>query len=188
VYYAVVPWIAFPLCGAVFGAVVARAGRSEARTRVFRLGAALGLGLCAVGVALFVSNPPTFDVETYWRMPPSYFVGITGLVLVWLWLCDLVVRHVHANRAFAFLYGWSASVIAIYFTHWLVVGWGVGIFGFRSQPLAGALIGIVVAIAATAFLSRFAIGLETPRWLEGRLAGRAVAPAPEPRRQPVREG
>jgi hypothetical protein len=117
-------------------------------------------------------------------MPPSYFVAITGLVLVWLWLCDLVVRHVPANRVFTFLYGWSASVIAIYFTHWLIVGWGVGIFGFRSQPLAGALLGIVVAIAATALLSRFAIGLETPRWLErlatrrrARTAGPAAAPA-----------
>ena len=99
-------------------------------------------------------------------MPPSFFVAILGLVLVWLWACDLVVRHVRANRVFAFLYGWSASVIAIYFTHWLVVGWGVGVFGFRSQPLEGALFGIVVAIVATALLSRFAIGLETPRWLE----------------------
>ena len=181
VYYAVVPWIAFPLCGAVFGALVARAGSGDARVRLFRLGALLGLGLCAVGAAMFVSNPPTFDVGTYWRMPPAYFVGISGLVLVWLWLCDLIVRHVRANRVFAFLYGWSASVIAIYFTHWLVVGWGVGVFGFRSQPLAGALLGIVVAIAATALLSRFAVGLETPRWLERVTSRRAEKPSAAPR-------
>jgi uncharacterized membrane protein len=169
VYYAVVPWIGFPLCGAVFGSFVARASAGAGRTRVFRLAALLGVALCGTGVALFAVAPPSFDVGTYWRMPPSYFVGITGLVLVWLWACDVAARHVRANRVFAFLYGWSASVIAIYFTHWLVVGWGVGIFGFRSQPLAGALLGIVVAIAATAVLSRFAVGLETPRWLE-RLA------------------
>ena len=168
VYYAVIPWIAFPLIGAVFGSVVARSGE---RPRVFRWGAMIGAALCAVGVVLFVVSPPSFDVDTYWRMPPAYFVAILGLVLVWLWACDLVVRHVRANRVFTFLYGWSASVIAIYFTHWLVVGWGVGIFGFRSQPLEGALLGIVVAIAATTVLARFAVGLETPRWLE-RLATR----------------
>jgi uncharacterized membrane protein len=175
VYYAVIPWVAFPLCGAVFGSFVARAEAGDGRARVFRLAALLGVALCGAGGALFVTDPPSFDVGTYWRMPPSYFVGITGLVLIWLWACDLVVRHVRANRVFAFLYGWSASVIAIYFTHWLVVGWGVGVFGFRSQPLPGALLGIVVAIAATALLSRFAVGLETPRWLE-RLATRR-APA-----------
>jgi uncharacterized membrane protein len=174
VYYAVVPWIAFPLTGAVYGALMARATDERARIRVFRWGALLGLGLCAAGVALFAIYPPTFDVGTYWRMPPSFFVGITGIVLVWLAACDLIVRHMRANRVFAFLYGWSASVIAIYFTHWLVVGWGVGVFGFRSQPLAGALFGIVVAITATALLSRFAVGLETPRWLE-RLAARRHA-------------
>jgi uncharacterized membrane protein len=176
VYYAVVPWIAFPLVGAAFGAVVARA---PDRARMFRWAALLGLGLCAAGVALFAVTPPTFDVETYWRMPPSFFVAILGLVLVWLWVCDLIVRHVRANRLFTFLYGWSANVIAIYFTHWLVVGWGVGVFGFRSQPLEGALLGILVAIVATALLSRFGSGLETPRWLErlGGVAARGGLPA-----------
>jgi uncharacterized membrane protein len=187
VYYAVVPWIAFPLVGAVFGGIVARSAASDARRRVFRWGAVLGGALCAAGLVLFIVSPPSFDVGTYWRMPPSYFVAITGLVLVWLWLCDLVVRHVPANRAFTFLYGWSTSVIAIYFTHWLVVGWGVGIFGFRSQPLAGALLGIVVAIVATALLSRFAIGLETPRWLE-RLATRRQGSAAGPATAPARPG
>jgi len=167
VYYAVVPWIAFPLVGAAFGTVVARAAD---RPRVFRRGAVLGVALCAAGVGMFIVSPPSFDVDTYWRMPPSFFVAILGLVLLWLWACDLVVRHVRANRLLTFLYGWSANVIAIYFTHWLVVGWGVGIFGFRSQPLEGALFGIVVAIVATALLSRFAIGLETPAWLERRFA------------------
>jgi hypothetical protein len=129
------------------------------------------------GVGLFLASPPSFDVSTYWRMPPSYFVSITGLVLLWLFACDLAVRRLPANRAFDFLYGWSGSVIAIYFTHWVVVGWGVGVFGFRAQPLEGALFGIVVAIVATALLSRFAVGLETPRWLE-RLAGHRPAQPP----------
>jgi len=171
VYYAVVPWIAFPLVGGVFGSIMARA---TDRARVFRWGALVGIALCLAGIGLFVVDPPVFDVNTYWRMPPSYFVAITGLVLVWLFACDLAVRHVPANRAFDFLYGWSGRVIAIYFTHWVVVGWGAGIFGFRSQPLSGALIGIAVAIVATAVLSRFAVGLETPRWLERLGSGRSV--------------
>jgi uncharacterized membrane protein len=167
VYYAVVPWIAYPLIGAVYGSIVAR---STDRSRVFRWGALVGLVLCGAGIAMFVVSPPAFDVNTYWRMPPSYFVGITGLVLVWLAACDLVVRHIRANRVFNFLYGWSGRVIAIYFTHWLVVGWGVGLAGFRSLGLEGALLGIVVAIVLTALLSRFAVGLETPRWLERRFS------------------
>jgi uncharacterized membrane protein len=176
VYYAVVPWIAYPLVGAVFGALVARAASRAGRARLFRGGAIVGVALFVVGAGIYAAAPAPFDVNTYWRMPPAYFAAITGFVLVWLWGCDLAVRHVPANRAFDFLYGWSGRVIAIYFTHWLVVGWGVGIFGFRSQPLAGALVGIVVAIAATAILSRYAVGLETPRRLE-RWASRTSGPA-----------
>jgi uncharacterized membrane protein len=178
VYYAVLPWVAYPLVGAVFGSIMARA---EDRTRVFRLGAVVGLGLCAAGVALFAIHPPTFDIDTYWDSPPAFVVGILGLVLVWLAACDLAVRRVRENRLFTFLYGWSGKVIAIYFTHWLVVGWGAGIAGFRSLGLEAALLGILVAIVATALLSRFAIGLETPRWLD-RWSGadRATAPRAAP--------
>lgn len=169
VYYAVVPWIAFPLEGAVFGAIVAQATDPRARIRIFRRGALLGLGLCGTALAIFAVTNPSFDVLTYWRMPPAHFVGVSGLVLVWLWGCDLLIRHVRENRVFRFLTGWSNDVIAIYFTHWVVVGWGVGAFGFRVQPMEGVLFGIVVAIIATSLLAPFAIGLETPRWLE-RLA------------------
>jgi len=187
VYYAVLPWIAYPLAGGVFGSIMARA---TDRTRVFRLGALLGLGLCAAAVALFIASPPTFDIDTYWDEPPAFFIGILGLVLLWLAACDFVVRHVPANRAFTFLYGWSGAVIAIYFTHWLVVGWGVGITGFRSLGLEATLLGIVAAVIATHYLSRFAVGLETPRWLE-RLSvrkrsspssprGSAAPPPPQP--------
>src|SRR3954468_6747189 len=49
VYYAVIPWIAFPLCGAVFGSFVERASPGAQRTRVFRLAALLGVALCAAG-------------------------------------------------------------------------------------------------------------------------------------------
>jgi len=177
VYYAVVPWIAYPLVGAVFGSFVARA---TDRPRIFRRGALVGALLAVVGIGMFIVDPPSFDVDTYWRMPPSYFVAITGFVLLWLFACDLAIRSVRTNPAFNFLYGWSSRVIAIYFTHWLVVGWGVGIFGFRDQPLEVALLGIAVAIVATTYLSRFAVGLETPRWLE-RLGDRAARPrAAEP--------
>ena len=166
VYYAVVPWIAFPLVGAVFGAVVARAADGPGPTAAFRRAALVGLGLCTVAVVMFVANPPSFDVSTYWRMPPAYFVGILGLVLVWLWACDVAVRRVPANRVFELLYGWSARVIAIYFTHWLVVGWGIGLVGFRDLPLELAVAGIAATIFVTGVLSRFATGLEVPRWLD----------------------
>lgn len=178
VYYAVVPWLVYPLAGAVFGRILAAA---PDRTAVFRRGALLGLVLCAAGAGLFVLDPPTFDVSTYWRHPLSYAVGIMGIVLVWLALCDLAVRRVRLDRVYAVLYGWSGRIIAIYFVHWLIVGWGVGIVGWRALGLGEVLVAIVVAVWLSSVLSAERRGLalfgwlhtpRVPEWLRLRLRPR----------------
>jgi uncharacterized membrane protein len=180
VYYALVPWLVYPLAGGVFGRIVAEATDAAARRRILRLGGLLGVGLCAAGGALLLISRPTFDVPTYWREPPEYIVGIFGLVLVWLWICDAVTRVAWVDRHLGLVYHWSARVIPMYFSHWLVVGWGIGLVGFRDLPLGLVLLGIPVAVAATHVLSRFAVGLETPAWLERRFAG-----APSEARTPL---
>jgi uncharacterized membrane protein len=180
VYYAVVPWLVYPLAGGVFGRLVADAPDAPARRRVFRRGALVGLGLCAAGAVLLVITNPLFDVATYWREPPAYIVGIFGIVLVWLAACDAITRVSWIERRLGLAYRWSARVIPMYFTHWLIVGWGIGIVGFRDLPLAAVLLAIPVAVASTHVLSRFAVGLETPGWLDRRLGGRRVTPAFDP--------
>jgi hypothetical protein len=163
VYYAVIPWLVYPLSGAVFGAIIARA---PDRAAVFRWGGLLGLALGAIGIAMVLINPTTFDVTTYWREPLAFVIGISGIVLVWLALCDLVTRRAWLDRRLGVFYGWSARVIPMYFTHWILVGWGIGIVGFRDLPLEAVLPAMFVAVFITAKASRFAVGLEsTPAWL-----------------------
>jgi len=74
------------------------------------------------------------------------------------------------------VYFWSDRVIPMYFVHWLVVGWGIGIVGFRDLPLPGILVATPIAVVITTLGSRFAIGLEE---LPHRLLGRAEL-VPEP--------
>jgi surface polysaccharide O-acyltransferase-like enzyme len=161
VYYAVVPWLVYPLLGAVFGTVVARASN---RRTVFRLAGLLGLALCGAGLVLVAVDQPGFDVATYWREPLSFIVGISGIVLVWLALCDLVTRQAWLHQRLGIVYGWSARVIPMYFSHWIIVGWGIGVTGFRALPLPGVLIAMVIAVIVTSYASRLAIPLESPPW------------------------
>jgi len=161
VYYAVVPWLAYPLAGAVFGSMMAR---SSDRTALFRRAAVVGAALLAIGVALIAVQRPTFDVYTYWRQPASFAVAIMGIILVWLALCDLATRRRWMDRWFGFFYRWSDRVIAIYFTHWIIVGWGVGLVGFRALGLGPVLLAMAAAVVATSYLSRFAVKLETSWW------------------------
>jgi len=175
VFYAVVPWLAYALVGAVFGRVLATA---TDRRRVFRVGGLVGLALIAISGLLILLTQPSFDVITYWHGPPAFVIGIIGLVLVWLAICEAVTRIEWLNRRLRIVYFWSARVIPMYFTHWLVVGWGIAVVGFRDLDLTGVLIATPCGIVVTTFLSRFALGLEEAPWrlIARRMA--AAAPAP----------
>ena len=168
VYYAVVPWLAYPLAGAVFGRLITRA---PDRTAVFRRGAAIGTGLIVVGLGLIYLQRPGFDVYTYWRQPLSFAVAIFGVILVWLALCDLVTRRPRIDRRLGVVYGWSDRVIAMYFSHWIIVGWGVGIVGFRALGLGPVLVAMAAAVVLTSYASRFAVRLEANPWFQRRRIG-----------------
>ncbi|HLX35306.1 MAG TPA: heparan-alpha-glucosaminide N-acetyltransferase domain-containing protein [Candidatus Limnocylindrales bacterium] len=176
VYYAVVPWLLFPLVGTVFGTILRRA---PDRRRVFRQGGLLGLGLIVIAIPLLLVQQPSFDVITYWREPLSFAVAIVGIILAWLLLCELVTRRPWIDRRLGIVYAWSDRVLPMYFTHWILVGWGIGIVGFRDMELGPVLIAMVVTLYLTWKLSPLAAGLErTPRWLVRLLSWRA-APALE---------
>jgi uncharacterized membrane protein len=171
VYYAVVPWLMYPLVGAVFGRIITHAAD---RAAIFRRGAAIGAALIAAGLVLIYLQKPGFDVYTYWRQPASFAVAIFGVILVWLALCDLVTRRPAIDRRLRIVYGWSDRVIAMYFTHWIIVGWGVGLVGFRALGLGPVLVAMAVAVVATSYLSRFAVRLEAGWWRRHAPADRAV--------------
>ena len=113
---------------------------------------------------LIVLQRPGFDVYTYWRQPLSFAVAIFGIILVWLALCDLVTRRPWIDRRLRVVYGWSDRVIAMYFSHWIIVGWGVGLVGFRALDLGPVLAAMVAAVVLTSYLSRFAVRLESSWW------------------------
>jgi uncharacterized membrane protein len=166
VYYAVVPWLAYPLAGAVFGAAIAR---TPDRARVFRRGAMVGVGLLVVGGGLIFATRPGFDVYTYWRQPPAFAVAIMGIILVWLALCQAVSRIHLIDTRLGVVYGWSERVIGMYFAHWLIVGWGAGVVGFRALGLGPVLFAMAAAVVLTSYLSRFAVRHEaSPRTRRAR--------------------
>ncbi|HEY2888366.1 MAG TPA: hypothetical protein VGJ17_07105, partial [Candidatus Limnocylindrales bacterium] len=181
VFYAVVPWLAFPLGGAVLGRAIRRSG--DARTTL-RRAAVLGAGLLGLGAALIVVQQPSFDVHTYWRLPFSFLVGIFGVILVWLWLCDVVTRRPAIDRRLGIVYGWSDRVIAMYFSHWLIVGWGIGLVGYHALGLGPALVGMAVALLITHHASKLVVNLESVPWLPSPNLSPMADPAP-PNRRPA---
>jgi len=85
-------------------------------------------------------------------------------VLIWLALCDVVTRRAWIDRRLGIVYGWSGRVIPMYFTHWILVGWGIGLVGFRDLSLPAVLVAMAAAVIATSRLSHLAVRLETTPW------------------------
>jgi hypothetical protein len=154
VFYAVFPWAMYPVVGAVLGAWLAR---SADRTSTIRGIGLAGVVLCAAGLGAIAITRPAFDVGTYWVHPPAFALAILGFVLAWIWLCEIAVRRVPDLRAIVLLEQAGRRVTTLYVVHWLIIGWGIGLVGFRSLELGA----VVIAMAATVALTWF-IGTRRP--------------------------
>jgi hypothetical protein len=69
----------------------------------------------------------------------------------------------------------------MYFSHWIIVGWGVGLVGFRALELGPVLVAMAAAVVATSYASRYAVRLESSWWRgspRGEDLDRALAEAP----------
>jgi hypothetical protein len=68
----------------------------------------------------------------------------------------------------------------MYFTHWILVGWGIGLVGFRDLSLPAVLVAMAAAVVATSRISHLAVRLETTPWqLRDRFSPRRPdVPAP----------
>jgi hypothetical protein len=130
----------------------------------------VGAVVLAVGIGLIAIERPGFDVFTYWRMPISFAVAIVGLILVWLALGEAVTRIPAIDRRLGVVYGWSDRVIAMYFAHWIIVGWAIALVGFRALDLPAVLLAMAAAVVATHYGSWLAVKLESS-WWERRAPG-----------------
>jgi uncharacterized membrane protein len=158
VYYPVFPWAVFPLVGAVVGEWMVRTADRSAL--LGRMGF-VGIGLCAVGGALVVAWVPDLSDTTYWHLPPGLALAILGFVLAWIAVCDQIVRRAPRSRVLDVVYGWSARVQSMYITHWIIVGWGVGIVGFQRLGLVPVLIAMGIVVVLTSLLTMAYPGIAT---------------------------
>jgi uncharacterized membrane protein len=174
VYYPVFPWLVFPLVGSVVGEVLVSAADRSAMLR--RLGL-VGIGLTAVGLVLVALYVPTLSDTTYWHLPPALALAILGFVLVWIAMCDGVVRRVRSSRILDVVYGWSARVQSMYITHWIIVGWGVSLVGFQKLELVPVLVAMGIVVVLTSLIS-LAYAEFAVRYGRGSVRTPAARPAP----------
>ncbi len=143
-FFTLFPWLLFPLLGMVFGI---RLNTGEGIQELSRKGLKPGLVAMVLGGVLSIIALGT-SVE-YQAVGEYPLAGVTlslflvGFVLVWLWLCEMVVDRV-PGRIFDILLFWSRSITTIYFIQWTLIGWGIFLLGSEEQGLGVVLVSIVI--------------------------------------------
>ena len=97
---------------------------------------------------------------------------IFGVVLIWLALCDVVTGVRPIDLASGSCTD-GDRIIAMYFTHWIIVGWGVGLVGFRTLDLPQVLVAMAAAVVATSY-RRASRSDSRPAGGSARIPGRAL--------------
>lgn len=115
------PWLAYPLFGMAFGYWFQKA---ECHARFFRQSAWLGIALLVIGTALTLTDVD-FHYAYFLRSGPGATLWITGFVLVWLWLCRLIIDKMTANPGFELLFFWSKTLLLCIFCNGLLLAGGL---------------------------------------------------------------
>lgn len=129
VYFAVFPWFAFILQGMFMGRWLQE--RPERPTSVFNICGCMGLGMTALGgIAMWTDWD--FHFNDYFHLGPGGALYLAGVNMTLYWLAHQLAIRIPPNRFWNFLVYSSKRVTLIYIVQWVLICWGMGIFGFQE--------------------------------------------------------
>jgi uncharacterized membrane protein len=143
VFFPLFPWIVYPLVGMTYSSFVLE---TADRRRTMKRTALAGLLLCFAGLgALFVPEDAVFALGNYFRSGLGIHLVVLGLVFMWLALCWVVAQKHGSGRIAGLLCFWSRNVTVAYFVQWVLIGWGIVLFGANRH---GSLAALGLGVAA----------------------------------------
>ncbi len=137
------PWLTYPIVGMAFGQWLKDSNDVGV---FFKKAAWIAVATMIVGLGI-ISTDVEFHLADSLRGGPGLIICITSFTILVLCLCQYVVNKVPHNPVFSLLYTWSKYVTVVYVMQWLIVGWGLMIFGLQtlgSAEVLMAMVGVVI--------------------------------------------
>ncbi|ASP37550.1 hypothetical protein CHH28_02165 [Bacterioplanes sanyensis] len=143
VYFPMLPWASFIFFGAALGQWWRQSPQQCVRALpwIGGLSMALGFALYRYDAALHMGN--------FFHHGPGGTLYLLGITLLALWLIQCSVRWHYPDALMSAWRYCSQRVTSLYVIQWVLVCWGMGIVGFQTQGVAGTLLLIIPAWAAT---------------------------------------
>lgn len=166
------PWLAYPLAGMAMGHWLRRSGdmNNGLQTCMY-----LG-GILMAAAALVIASDPDYHVADNLRSGPGLVVFFTGLIMVFLWACHALLKHIpQHNPGLSVLRFWGERVTAMYVVQWLLIGWGLMLFGLQRMTLIQNLLAMLGVLILSDLIVRSWCRLRKrsskPRLLKTELSG-----------------
>ncbi|MFC5045858.1 heparan-alpha-glucosaminide N-acetyltransferase domain-containing protein [Aquimarina hainanensis] len=147
IYFPVFPWVSFILIGLFFGKWYKELNQDAVKmyTWMWRIGllfVTAGIGLCSYNYE--------YHFGDYYHLGPGGFVLLIGINLLVVWTGHIIVKFCKHNKFFELLYFASRNVTVFYIIQWILIYWGIALFGVSIKNEYTILM-IIVLVTLTTF-------------------------------------
>ncbi|UTW48057.1 heparan-alpha-glucosaminide N-acetyltransferase domain-containing protein [Bacterioplanoides sp. SCSIO 12839] len=148
-FFPQLPWLAYAISGMAFGHWMKQA---DDLNSFLKKSAWYSLAATVAGIAIILTDVDYHSGDSM-RAGPGAVVAISGFTALTIFLLQNIVEKIPHNPIFSFWYSWSKHITTIYVVHWLLIGWGLMYFGFRTLSGSSFLITLLALYVLTHFLA-----------------------------------
>jgi len=148
-FFPQLPWLAYAISGMAFGHWMRQA---DDLNSFLKKSAWFSLAATLIGIGIILTDIDYHSGGSM-RAGPGGVIAISGFTALSIFLFHGIVEKVPHNPIFSFWYTWSKHITTIYVVHWLLIGWGLMYFGFRTLSGTGFLATLLALYILTHYLS-----------------------------------
>lgn len=127
--FPVFPWLLYPIIGLLIGRQLSNGATLDTLLPLL-VRSSVVLGFVGSSIMLVSNHSQLGD---FYRMYPGATLLCAGFGLSWIAMFMILTKHRICQRAFGCLTFWSRNLTLIYLVQWILIGFGVLIFGYRQQ-------------------------------------------------------
>ncbi|MCL1125410.1 heparan-alpha-glucosaminide N-acetyltransferase domain-containing protein [Shewanella surugensis] len=146
VYFPLFPWMSCVLFGLFIG--MAYKEKNYDQAFLYRSLGYSGVAMMIIGAGLCFDNVD-YHFADFFHLGPGGAIYLMGFTAFAYWGIDWIIRHTRPNRFYALLQYCSKRVTSLYIIQWVLICWGMGIFGYQTFSMQGVMTLIPVFMLAT---------------------------------------
>ncbi|WP_299004219.1 heparan-alpha-glucosaminide N-acetyltransferase domain-containing protein [uncultured Shewanella sp.] len=146
VYFPLFPWMACILFGLFIG--MAYKEREYDQVFLYRSLRLSGIAMMLIGAGLCFYDF-NYHFADFFHLGPGGAIYLMGFTAFAYWGIDWIIRHTKPNRFYALLQYCSQRVTSMYIIQWVLICWGMGVFGYQTFSTLGVIALIPLFIVLT---------------------------------------